>query len=88
MLFARDDLEGLRFHEPACRVHHLGSVMCGAVFAIEGVRFAEAGDRGVRDERVLAAMEGEEGFVAAELDFGKLRKIRKNMPSLEHRRLF
>ena len=38
--------------------------------------------------KVLAAMEGEEGFVTAELDFERQRTLRRNMPALEHRRIF
>jgi nitrilase len=36
--------------------------------------------------RVLAEMAGEEGYALAEVDLEKQRRIRRNMPALEHRR--
>jgi len=38
--------------------------------------------------RVLAELGDEEGIVVADLDFDKQRKLRQNMPALDHRRIF
>lgn len=38
--------------------------------------------------RVLAALDDEEGFAIAELNLDEQEKIRRNMPALDHRRLF
>lgn len=36
--------------------------------------------------RVLAEMDGEAGFIKAEVDLEKLHRIRRNMPALDHQR--
>lgn len=37
--------------------------------------------------RVLASLAGEEGYAVAEIDLQALRKLRRTMPALDHRRL-